>query len=100
MDIGAVTIDDFAGRVGEVFTVDLDDAGSLELTLTEVEATPAGGAPEGRRTPFSLILHGPLEPVLNQRIQSFTHPELGAAEIFVVPLGPDGDAMRYQIVIS
>jgi hypothetical protein len=100
VDIGAVTIDDFAGRVGEVFTVDLHGAGSLELTLAEVETTPAAAALEGHRIPFSLILHGPLEPVLNQGIQSFTHPELGAAGIFVVPLGPEGGAMRYQIVIS
>jgi hypothetical protein len=99
MDIGAVTVDDFAGRIGEAFTVTPGDGSELELRLVEVEAAAQGASPGGR-TPFSLILTGGLDTLLLQGIHQVEHPELGAAGIFIVPLGPQGDAMRYEIVIS
>jgi hypothetical protein len=38
--------------------------------------------------------------VLPQRIYPFEHPDLGAFEVFIVPVGADPDGVRYEAVFS
>ncbi len=91
-------LETFTGRVGEVFTVSGSDVPTMELRLAEASAW---GAPQnGGRQPFSLIFHGPMEPVMWQRIAPVSHAELGEMEIFLVPIGPERGVMRYQAVFS
>jgi hypothetical protein len=59
------------------------------------------------RTPFSVIFHGPLEPVQPQGIYRLEHDEFGTTEVFIVPVGPDTPepdstptAMRYEAVFG
>ncbi len=100
MDIGDVTIETFAGREGETFSVALDDA-RLDLTLAAVERMPEGWGRTDAREPFSVLFDGPLERVLPQRTWPLEHADLGRLEIFLVPLGPEGEAtMRYQAVFT
>ncbi len=35
-----------------------------------------------------------------QQTCAFSHPQLGAFDLFIVPLGPDDEGMRYEAVIS
>ena len=93
----SLTADTFSPHVGETFTVQAD-AGRLELTLT---AANTWGQPfDGSRMPFTLVFHGPLEPVLRQQIRPVEHPSLGTLEIFLVPTGPDKGKMRYEAVFT
>jgi len=49
---------------------------------------------------FSLFFRGPLTPVYPQAIYRLQHENLGPVEIFLVPVGPDGDAMQYEAVFN
>ncbi len=90
-------VEDFAGRVGETFRLDPPEDGPLELELTEARGE---GGDSHSRQPFSLVFRGPAEPILLQRIWRLEHADLGALEIFLVPIGPDGKGMRYEAVFS
>ncbi len=91
---------DFADRVGEAF--ELPDAG-LVLTLAETaeSSEPGGPGPEGQsRHQFSLYFTGPLDPAIEQGIVRLVHADLGEQHLFLVPLGPRGDAMRYEAAFA
>lgn len=86
-----LTVDTFTPYIGDAFRVSGVDT---EL----IEATPHGPAPT--RQQFSLVFRGPLGPALPQRIHPLSHPALGAFELFLVPIGPDADGMRYEAVFA
>ena len=91
---------DFADRVGEEFEV--PDAG-LVLALAEAteSSEPGGPGPEGRtRNQFSLVFTGPLDRAMTQGTVRVVHPDLGEQHLFLVPLGPEGDAMRYEAAFA
>ena len=93
----------FSERVGELFRVAIDDATTLTTRLIEV--TPAPGVEgdatrAGRRTPFSLVFRSPPGSPLPQRIYRLQHDGLGALDLFLVPIGPDDEGMRYEAVFS
>jgi hypothetical protein len=94
----------FQPHVGERFDVTPNEGEPFEALLSSCEETSYRPPPEpGRepqRVPFSLIFHGPAERPLRQQICAFRHPQLGAFELFIVPLGPDDQGMRYEAVIS
>ena len=99
MDIADVTVETFAGREGESFSIQFADA-TLDLTLAAVEPAPGEwGAGQGR-TAFSVAFDGPTEHVLPQGIWPLDHEELGRIELFLVPLGPEGEAMQYEAVFT
>ncbi len=90
-------VEDFAGRVGERFRLDPGEGPTLDLELTEARGMPGGS---DRRQPFSLVFRGPAEPLLAQRIWRLEHTDLGALDIFLVPIGGDEKGMRYEAVFS
>ena len=95
----SLDVTSFAGRIGEPFRIVMDDATLLTTRLIEVTPadTPARGA---RRTPFSLVFRSPPGAPLPQRIYRLHHEELGALDLFLVPIGPDADGMLYEAVFS
>lgn len=93
-----VTHATFADRVGEPFTITAPDGDTIELTLAEATLSPEDQRVSGHREPFSLIFHGPVSPYAPQGTWPLEHAELEGLEVFLVPLGPEGDAMRYQAV--
>jgi hypothetical protein len=98
-----ITFDMFEGRVGESFELSVADSPAIRTELVEaVETTHAGGTgPDGQpRNQFSLVFRGPLEPVLPQATYAVDHDELGHLDVFLVPIGPDGEGMRYQAVFA
>lgn len=97
--LDALTVDAFEPAIGEVFVLDDERSGRLELELLEAR-TIDGGAPEGQRTPFSLLFRGPGEPTLPQRIYRMTHPSIGALEIFIVPVARDAAGVSYEAIFA
>lgn len=99
MTLEDVTVDTFADRVGERFRIIVDDTTTVETQLTSV--VPYGGEVAiARRAPFSVVFRGPLDVVLPQRIYRMEHEEVGALDIFIVPIGPDDEGQRYEAVFS
>jgi hypothetical protein len=112
-----LTLDHFKPRLGERFqlfapTEELA-AGELaagapasepgESPLCELELVEADGltGPASEmRSPFSLVFHGPAEPFLPQQIYRLDHPQIRELTLFLVPLGPHGDGMRYEAVFT
>jgi hypothetical protein len=98
-----LTYDDFADRIGDGFDVPVADGESLPMELVEatVGSEPGGPGPDGReRLQFSLVFRGPATQVLPQRTYQLTHTELGHLELFLVPLGPDDEGMRYEAAFA
>lgn len=96
----SLTVSDFEPRLGQHFSIGTGGDGA-DLDAELVEVTPVGEAarPGGRR-PFSLVFRGPPGGALPQRIYRVDHPELGPLDIFLVPIGADGDGVRYEAVFT
>jgi len=86
----------FAPQLGETFRIQATDAEWLEATLIEATALGDGASSGGRRAPFSLVFRGPRDRVLPQRIYRVDHEGIGEFELFLVPIGPDREGMRYE----
>jgi hypothetical protein len=93
-----LTLDDFKDRVGETFTATAADGRVLTLTLTSVDGLPA--RPEADRTPFSVEFRDEAQDHVPQQIVAVEHPQMGAFDLFVVPLGPSDQGMRYEAVFT
>lgn len=94
----------FTPHLGTRFELDLAalPGGSLELlTVTSWQPRTADtvGSPQGR-TPFSVLFRGPMTPILPQHIYTLAHPHLGTFDVFLVPIGPDQQGMRYEAVFG
>ncbi|HEX2052532.1 MAG TPA: hypothetical protein VHJ78_02245 [Actinomycetota bacterium] len=98
--LDSFTAETFRPLVGQTFVL---RAGGerLELQLAEVNLLgSAARVSESSRNPFSLLFHGPVEPVWGQRTYPVEIPALGEFDLFLVPIGPDGGAMRYEAIFT
>lgn len=88
-------------HVGETFSLELQQLGRVELTLTEAEASPWQPA-EGSSLPhaFSLVFRGPPQTVLPQGTYALQHDVLGELEIFFTPIAGSAEGVDYQAVFS
>jgi hypothetical protein len=84
---------DFAALRGDRFRIVPRDGSPFEAELVEV--TELAREPGGR-APFSLVFEGGPNPPLPQRIYRLEHGQLGALEIFLVPIA----AHRYEAVFT
>jgi hypothetical protein len=98
-----LTSQDFSPHLNQKFRLCGDASGPLEAELIEVTDLPGdpadlkGGT---RRQPFSIVLVGPAEPVLQQSIYRIEHEKLGPLDLFLVPIGPNDKGMRYEAVFA
>jgi hypothetical protein len=94
--IESFTSESFEPLIGDDFTFAIGEH-RLEVRLGEV--TPLSDR-AGVRKPFSLVFLGPPAPVWAQQIYRVTHPSLGSFDLFLVPIGPEGEAMRYEAIFT
>jgi hypothetical protein len=88
-----LTLDTFAGAVGEPFSVDAG-ADGVELILAEASDLPHSMRSGGG---FRLEFSGPANPLLPQAI--YTMRRGGEAhDIFIVPIARTAEASRYEAV--
>jgi hypothetical protein len=92
-----LTKDTFEPLEGETFSL-THDAGAIPLSLVAVLGTGLMG--HAAREQFSIHFRGPATPALPQRIYRLEHPQLGAIEIFLVPIKRDADGMIYEAVFT
>ena len=91
---------DFIPYLNQTFIVRLADIEPLELELVHVTESRAGFRP-GTRQPFALHFLGPVSPhYLLQHQYRLEHPEMGALDIFLVPLGKQAGRMRYEAIFG
>jgi hypothetical protein len=90
-----LSIETMRPRLRDTFRLTANGA-DFDLMLAEVEDA---GQSLNRRA-FSLIFSGPSQPILPQGTYRLEHAQLGALELFLVPLGPKQGAAHYQAVFT
>lgn len=94
-----MTLERFAGCLGEGFDVDLGTA-SVALTLSEARSLPQQGFAAAMRQPFSLLFRSGSPVVLPQKIYRMTNATVGSIEIFIVPVARDREGIVYQAIFN
>lgn len=89
--------EDFESLIGHRLVVE-SDSGTLACELTHVKRLP----PHTLRAlpPFAMILRGSRQQPLRQGMYTLLHPEHGPLKLFMVPIGPDGDGLGYEITVN
>jgi hypothetical protein len=100
MSADPFTLARFEPLVGSGFTLWLDDATSLPTRLVDACACAGSGAAPGGRLPFSLTFEAPAEPALPQSIYRLEHPQQGAMDLFLVPIGRQPTGLQYEAVFA
>jgi hypothetical protein len=91
---------DFIPYLNQTFSVQLRGMEPIGLELVLVTESRKGFRPEGRQ-PFALHFLGPLsDKYLLQNMYRLEHPEMGALDIFLVPLGLQAGRMRYEAIFG
>ena len=90
-------LESFSGRVGEKFRVRLDSGDEVDFEL--IEASGVGGD-ENKRPPFSLVFRVPEGAVPLQQVFRLEHDEMGALDLFLVPLAPHEGGARCEAVFT
>ena len=78
------------------FRLHAADERTLDLELIEVN----DNSPSPDNEVFSLILLGPPLVFAPQGTYRFVHDQLGAIELFVVPVGKTEEGFRYEVVFN
>ncbi len=94
---------DFAVCLNETFILYPDTSDPLPARLIEVEDLEKTVGKENRsehRQPFSLVFRLPRETTLRQKIYRLENQKLGRLDIFLVPIGPDREGMRYEAIFN
>ena len=94
----SLTIDTFAGRIGERFRIVFEPESASDAEL--VEATQLSPPAGERRAPFSLVFRVDSGEPHEQRIYPVQHDELGELELFLVPITAGEDGVRYEAVFT
>lgn len=89
----------FAGRVGESFDMSLGET-SAALTLVGIQPLPPQVHPGMQRSPFALLFRSASQLVMPQKIYRLNNAELGAIDVFLVPVGRDPQGVVYQAVFN
>ena len=93
--LDTLSYEEWAAQVGTKFTV-TDASAPLDLELAEITERRS----TARQEYFSLIFRGAREFVLPQRIYRLEHEQLGAGELFLVPVGATETAAEYEAAFN
>jgi hypothetical protein len=92
----------FAGCLHDSFRVHVGPE-PVEVELIEARelSSRAPRPPElGPRQPFALLFRGPRAAPFGQRTYRVEHDRLGAFDLFLVPVGPDDQGLRYEAIFN
>jgi len=91
---------DFLPHLNQMFRIQLEGIEPIDLELASVTEVGEARSAEHRR-PFSLIFLGPVSSqYLVQHIYRLEHPQMGALDLFLVPLGPEQGRMQYEAIFN
>ena len=96
--LDTLTVSDWSECLGQIFQTHSKPEEQLDLQLISV--TPLGAESGYRRQAYSLLFSGPLTPLLPQAIYPLRNAVMGELGIFLVPLGPAGQTMRYEAIFT
>jgi hypothetical protein len=94
-----LTLEHFASRINETFTVDLGH-GKSSFMLVEARPLPVVAVPGLIRAPFALLFHHASAVLFPQRIYQMENPGVGDFGIFLVPVARNQDGFVYQAIFN
>jgi ribosomal protein S18 acetylase RimI-like enzyme len=86
----------FRPHLHSTFAVHATETDHVELELVELEERASSPQMEL----FALLFRGPSSPQLEQGTYRLEHAELGALDLFLVPIGPHGQGWGYEAVFN
>ncbi|MEZ4729093.1 MAG: hypothetical protein R3E79_18320 [Caldilineaceae bacterium] len=98
-----MTSTDFALHLHQPFELQFNPLLTMWLALDAVQdATPMTPQPQltNEGESFSVIFHGPQQPVLPARTYQLSHPSLGRFNLLLTPFERRQTGMRYKAVVS
>ncbi len=98
-DLRTLCLDDFQPHKGTSFRVTVED-GTIEATLIDVIGNRGDTVSETDRSPFSAVFRLAEDTPPVQQIYRLEHAVMGPLDLFLVPIGPDDDGMRFEAVFS
>ena len=93
-----LTETEFSKHVNTKFRVAVEPP--LELELTEVKGYLSKANEETGMERFSAFFRGPGDRYLGQKIYALEHEQMGAFELFLVPVSQDQSGFRYEAVFN
>ena len=99
-DLNHLTHVQFEKCLHQSFQVACADADPVKTELIEVGKRGTFNPESHKRQAFSLIFRGPMEPLLTQKTHVLRNETMGNLEIFLVPIGPDEQGMRYEAIFN
>jgi hypothetical protein len=94
----------FRAQMNSIFRIHPPCMPVVEAELVEVtERDLAGDRRPGaaaRQERFAIIFRGPQEQPIQQGMYQIQHDQLGAFELFLVPVGQDKDGVYYEAVFN
>lgn len=95
----SLTEEEFSKHVNTIFSINRDDQSAVDLELVQVKGyMNKPGDAEGMER-FSIFFKGP-KPLLPQSTYSLSNEGMGTFDLFLVPIGVDGDGFRYEAVFN
>jgi hypothetical protein len=88
--------DEFASCLGSGFRVVDPSLDPFDLELVQVSDLKT--TPEQQN--FSILFLGPAEHFMPQSIHRLAHDRLGELDLFLVPIGQQGETILYQAVFN
>ena len=95
-----LTEEEFSKHVNTSFRVNLDAEAPVDLELIEVKGYMKNPGDHDGMERFSVFFKGAGKPFLPQRTYSLSSEGMGTIDLFLVPIGPDGDGFRYEAVFN
>ncbi len=96
--LDSLSIDDFRALVGSPVRV---SQGASEGALEVADVRPLHNPTPRSVPPFVVTLrHAGTQRSLSQGMYRLHHPRHGALDLFMVPVGPDGRGMCYEVVFN
>lgn len=96
--IDRLAADDFAPYLGRAFRA---EGGGPELVLTALDRAAYRGWERAARPPFSLILRGPADPVLQEGLHRLTIEDGPTLTLYVIPIVNAARGHQdYQVVFN
>jgi hypothetical protein len=86
----------FAEQLHTKFRVVYEPSKTTDVELVEAVELRC----TARQEQFSLVFRGPHEPFLGQRLFPIEHEQLGAFDLFLVPVGKDDGGLYYEALFN
>jgi hypothetical protein len=95
-----LTLARFSELVNTQFRTFISPTAELSLELAQALPGPSSGRAGRQYESFSLIFHGPEEPLLPQGTRPFEHERLGRFDLFIVPIAREAGVIKYEAVFN